>query len=329
MKYRTVSSSKRVSLDKLEREGVLTQDQAKKVDALCNSLDGNLEKMESLLARVSILTGHMNRMMAEANSTMRTKGIPVLFDSADFDKRLKEISKTALSLVRQVGVMSTEETLLVNTDMTRRASFQKRKARRQMLSRTRPYRRAAVGDTNANGSIRWHEYDHALVIWDLTNAGKKGKKVEKVTLYDTDMVRDTSIQKMIGALISTLKRSDYKKALRRAEMIVEAASDRGISYPKIEKHIVKGVEVAPAGFSPFKVHTSEFTIDADWDRYTVRDLRDQMNLPVCYNKGKKDVKRFYRWVQDNWSRIKRLTFNELTSLMMKEGFNFRQYCSMD
>jgi hypothetical protein len=179
-----------------------------------------------------------------------------------------------------------------------------------------------TGKTMENDSLRFHVYRGSIEVLNLENAGKRGKKVEGFVLGGTD--RGGDVEKAVDQWTFHLKRLTYKDAKKQAEKLVEQFPGLRI-YDRQEK----GVHVAPAGFGPFKKGTPEFEIEATWTEYNVRDRSDTYNLPACYNTGKRDVKRFYRWVTDNWGRLKNLTYNEMTSLMSKEGFKFRSYCRMD
>ena len=153
---------------------------------------------------------------------------------------------------------------------------------------------------------------------------KAGKRVDGFVLYDFD---HGPAETAADQFAFRLKRLTYDEAEDQAYDLVDEWSE--VSRVKMHDFQEKGVDVAPAGFGPFKKATPEFEVDADWTSYTVRDRSDTYNLPACYNTGKRDVKRFYRWVTDNWGRLSRLTYNEVTNLMSKEGFKFRSYCRMD
>ena len=63
----------------------------------------------------------------------------------------------------------------------------------------------------------------------------------------------------------------------------------------------------------------------------IRD-RDRCNLPVCIpaiKGGKSDIKVFYRWVSDNESRIKNMTYSEVLRGMGDAGIRYHSYYSMD
>lgn len=186
-----------------------------------------------------------------------------------------------------------------------------------------------TGKTMENGQIRWHTYRSGVRVWDLADAGKRGKKVQGFALYDIDYISDDEIQTKADQFAFRLRTLDFSKAKQFAAALVKEAQGKGEYSPKIHDFEEKAVDVAPAGFKPFEKATPEFEITSTWTEYSVRDRSDRYNLPACYNTGKRDVKRFFRWITDNWGRIKNLTYRELTDKMSQEGFKFRSYCRMD
>lgn len=102
--------------------------------------------------------------------------------------------------------------------------------------------------------------------------------------------------------------------------------------PKYEKTVLKGIEVAPAGFKPFKVEGRFVTVEADYNSFSVKDKVDTNNEPTCIPStkgGKKDLKMFFRWVQDNMAAIKDMRFYEVVEAMTDHGIKHHTYCAMD
>ena len=104
------------------------------------------------------------------------------------------------------------------------------------------------GEGFENKGLRVHRYNHSIQVSDLTFAGKRGKKVQKFSLYDLDMGVTEESEKMLEDWADGLRReTNFKKALRGAEDIV------ALSRAKIETSSLRGVDVAPAGFKPVKI----------------------------------------------------------------------------
>jgi len=190
-----------------------------------------------------------------------------------------------------------------------------------------------VGKTWENDHVRVHRYRSAYHVWDLTNAGKRGKKVRKVALYDTDMVRNESVLKNLDKLAKGIEKvKNFDSVLKWFNIITKDAELRGEHSPKIEMSEERGVDVAPGGFKPIRVVGKGVRVDSDYDSFTVKNLDDKMNEPTCIpaiRGGKKDIKVFYRWVKDNVDAIKQMDFSAVLKAMKKIGVQYHQYCAMD
>jgi|GEM_PF-2310203 len=189
----------------------------------------------------------------------------------------------------------------------------------------------SVGKTveNEKSMLRIHRFMHSLRVTDLTNAGKRGKRVDEFALYDLDYVRDPDAQRALEKVIGNIgKARNYKDALSKAKKYVEGLEPGGV-LPKIEEMTYKGVEVTPAGFKPIKIDGKYISIEAGYRDFVVRDKEDRANYPVCMARGKKGIKLFYRWVQDNLSKLPNMRFNQLTKAIGAAGIDFHEYCSMD
>jgi len=192
-----------------------------------------------------------------------------------------------------------------------------------------PLKISRVGEGGENAFIRWHQYMSSIQVTDLTFAGKRGKKVEKFALYDIDYAKhDVEKHVAINNFVKLLenRNTTYKKAKDAAMVIANNTA------PKIEVFTERGVDVTPAGFAPFKLETKNVSIEAGWRSFTINDKVDTNNLPSCIpaiDGGKKSIKVFYRWVQDNQDKLKRMTFGQITTAMQKEGIEYHQYCRMD
>jgi len=185
-----------------------------------------------------------------------------------------------------------------------------------------------MGKTLENKAIRFHVYRSLVKVWDLENAGKRGKKVDHFSVWDIDFIRDDIFRANLFNWIKHLNRMTYDKALAQiTQLIKNSGADVGF-----EKRTDKGVDIAPAGMGPFNMETPEVSISADWGSFSVSDKSDQYNLPACIPamKGnKKDIKVFYRWVQDSANKLKRLTYHQILKEMDKAGINYHTYCRMD
>lgn len=195
-----------------------------------------------------------------------------------------------------------------------------------------------VGHTilSDNGTHRIHRYEGSVVVTDLVNAGKRGKKCMEARLWDIDMIRDAEVKRDLEGLLSHLADSPtYQVAVNRIRGFVTAVEmfhkDLGMP-PKFDERELRGVDVTPAGFAPIVLETREFSLRSDYNDFVIRSNTDKYNLPTCIpasRGGKEDIKVFYRWVSDNLAAIKRMTYEEVMDGMDKAGIKSHHYCAMD
>jgi len=57
------------------------------------------------------------------------------------------------------------------------------------------------------------------------------------------------------------------------------------------------------------------------------DLRDVYNMPVCYNKTSRSIKKAAIALQNEWNEY--LSMYEVMDILFKNGIKMRSYCSMD
>jgi len=192
----------------------------------------------------------------------------------------------------------------------------------------------SVGDMFENDAIRVQRWMSSLRVWDLTNAGKRGKRVDVIAMYNLDFAPDAT--HLIKALGNDLEKArSFRQAKRMMEdALVEIESVGGDTHRQVNiaEDTERGVDVAPAGFKPVKINGKKVYIEADYKSFVVRDKEDQYNLPTCIpavRGGKADIKVFYRWVMDNENQLRNMSYSEVTSGMRKAGIRYHSYCAMD
>lgn len=193
-----------------------------------------------------------------------------------------------------------------------------------------------VGTTvlSENGRLRIQRYSHAVVVTDLTHAGKRGKRCRELRLWDTDMMKSPQAETVLEGLLSDLpKAGAYEAVFDWLSGFVDEWSRYVVGIPpKIEERELRGVDVAPGGFAPIQIETDRISLESGYDSFTIRDKRDTNNLPTCIpatGGGKGDVKAFYRWVMDNQSAIQRMTYHDVLVEMRDAGIRYHDFCAMD
>jgi hypothetical protein len=197
--------------------------------------------------------------------------------------------------------------------------------------RSKVARTLQVGETFENDIIRVHRFQDSLKLTLLENAGKRGKQVEQWSFVAYGKVVEDSTLSQIAE--DLLMARSVQEVMQVVEKVEQGLYDG--EYPNKVKSFyykLKGVDVKPAGFKPITLTTPNIHILADYDSFTIRDMRDPYNEPTCIpaiSGGKRDIPVFYRWVKDNESLIRRMTFAEVQDAMTALGIKYHYYCAMD
>jgi len=177
-----------------------------------------------------------------------------------------------------------------------------------------------IGETIEVGDLRIHRYRPTVEVTDLTNAGKRGKKVSIISFESDWEDRDENrIEDLIEALV---KLKDFSAA----EKLIKGAN------VKFFEHQMRGVDIKPKGFKRIEIHTKELYIKADYNSFTIKDMTDMHNEPTCIPamKGPKtSVNQFYRWITDNQSYSQSMTYHEVLNELRKMGIDYHEYCAVD
>jgi hypothetical protein len=189
------------------------------------------------------------------------------------------------------------------------------------------YARLNIGDTVERGMLRIHRWADSIELWDLTNAGKRGKKVERLHISPTYYVDDRKgLLDRLGIMLE-----GYSNFNRAYATVMDYAQKYDTDL-NIESRAERGVDVTPAGFKPLSIKTDNVLIEAGYDSFRIKNLNDQYNEPTCIpasKGGKRSIPVFYRWVKDNESKLKRMTYHEILREMGRLGIKYHDYCAMD
>lgn len=206
-----------------------------------------------------------------------------------------------------------------------------KKAAKRLLALSNKIAKISIGHDfeSEKSMIRAHRFMNSLKVWDLSNAGKRGKKVDSFTIMINE---DNDIE--VKALEEISKKAEKAKHFIELKLeaisIVDDALDNDVQID-FYKNNYRGVDIQPAGFKPIKLKGKYVDIEAGYNRFVVRDKQDEYNLPTCMPaaNGKRDIKLFYRWLKDNEKKVKNMTFNEIVRELQKNKIKYNQYCSMD
>lgn len=200
--------------------------------------------------------------------------------------------------------------------------------RRQLGRGSKP---VPVGTGGENNHIRFHRFRDGIRVYDLTNAGRRGKVVDLFNLYDLDFMRHAGMEDLVDHYSSTLHGSTYAKALAGAQALVAASAGLG-ARPKIQESQVKGVRVDPAGSQPVEVKGSRVYVKAEPQDFVVRDLVDTNNEPVLMRPqraAKSNAKKFYAWALANEDRISSMSFSDVRKSLDASKIKYHYFLAMD
>ncbi len=183
-----------------------------------------------------------------------------------------------------------------------------------------------VGKTFENEKWRIHRFRPSIRITDLTNAGKRGKKVREITLYDLDYAPNFPVESIAMELVMHARRgANFDRMLQVAKEAEEIGA-------KLDVRDLRGVDVTPGGFEELTVKGQGVLVEVGYQDFKIVNTDDTYNLSTCIpaiKGGKKSIPAFYRWVKDNQDKIRTMSFVEVVRAMKDEGIKYYQYCAMD
>ena len=189
----------------------------------------------------------------------------------------------------------------------------------------------SIGKTIENDGVRVHKYSGSIVVTDMSNAGKRGKKVREFTLYDIDDYRverypsDVETLDALEGFLATSK--NYDAMLKAAKDFIKYADG---SYSVSEREI-KGVNVEQG---KKEIENGNIRVVYSTTDFHIVNLRDKFNVPTMIppiRGGKTDISKFYKLMSNEMQqkRIMRMDYNELKKFMNRNGIYFHEYMGMD
>lgn len=185
-----------------------------------------------------------------------------------------------------------------------------------------------VGTTLENGTVRIHRYRDVIFIWDLTNAGKRGKRVERLSVEPSFYLREQRLP-TLDAISEKIERCTN---FNQAKIIVITYLKENPNSLDIDTYQEKGVDVYPAGFKEIKIHTPHVLVEVGYKDFTVKNLDDKFNEPTCIpavSGGLGGIPVFYRWVQEHESAIRNMDYYTILEQMSALGIPHHTFCAVD
>jgi hypothetical protein len=202
----------------------------------------------------------------------------------------------------------------------------------------------AIGQDLEIGKLRISRGRVFIRVTDLTNAGKRGKKVDEFVLMDLDHIDNPDILNGVESFANYVSRGgvSYKKALKMAEFVIaqskqiakRAAKEGGFTVvPELGKSQKKGVRVAPAGKGEISIVGKHISFSADLKKgFRVRNLEDvneEMMITPIRGKRQKSMRLVYAWALENKGFIKNASFRQIKEAFKKIGADYHSYLGMD
>lgn len=191
-------------------------------------------------------------------------------------------------------------------------------ATRRLVARYVKANGIEVGRTVNIGDFRIHRYSEMFQITDLTNAGKRGKKVKilSVTLGHGSKVphseHETWFDELGKALVNQTSFDRVRAYLNHVK--------EGEPYLNWDTREVRGIDVEPTGNkitlktntgllveaapNEFRVLNKVPLIDKEGKQFGFQDTN-------YYSKGKESAGVFFTWLQGNLSKVNTLSMNGL------------------
>jgi len=192
-----------------------------------------------------------------------------------------------------------------------------------------------MGTGTETDKWRIHRFFDSISIVHLENAGKRGKKCKYFNLSYGNIKGDALLDSIAFDVVDLAKKnvslSQMEAGLKDIVDDFENAGNwvRGIDLRDGEK---RGIDVMPAGVKPVKISGKYVEIEATMQTFSIRDKVDKNNLPVCIpaiKGGKKSIPTFYRWVQDNQTKLEGMKFQEILKAMDANDIEYHDFCAMD
>jgi hypothetical protein len=181
-----------------------------------------------------------------------------------------------------------------------------------------------IGETRENGSLRIHRYRESLELTDLTNAGKRGKKVRRVSVGSRHIDAVCHLDRVSGMVDSAV-------ALDRA---MASINDYLTDYPSdlnLFETEMRGVDVAPAGFKAQTGCGKRVSFCLDFDSFMICCLEDRNNEPRIRNGKHSDVAKFAKWLKVDGNRMSLATMSlhDVQNALSAAGIDYHYWLAMD
>lgn len=190
-------------------------------------------------------------------------------------------------------------------------------------------RGVARGETWENGKVRIHRYNDSFHIWDLTNAGKRGKRVNMMVVQPAGYRANSSdwMDQQSKYIVLNARSYDsiksYLAELGADQVTVSESQERGIDILPGDVKEIKlrwkvGEELLDMKASPL-----EFLISSSRPLPGTTGGPGQRMATAYWPVKKADANLFYGWLRDNEAKVQTMTIQDIIrEVWHKLGVNF-------
>jgi hypothetical protein len=187
------------------------------------------------------------------------------------------------------------------------------------------------GETWENGKVRIHRYNDSFHIWDLTNAGKRGKRVDMMTAQPAGYRADNAewMEEQSKYIVLNARSYDSIKAylagLGPDTVNVSESQERGIDVLPGDVKEIKlrwkvGEELLDLKASPMEFLVSS-SVPLGPSPVTGKSVGRQNTM--YWHVKKIDAALFYGWLRDNETKVQTMTIQDIIrDVWHKLGVNF-------
>lgn len=188
-----------------------------------------------------------------------------------------------------------------------------------------------IGHSAFTDNMKLHRYAESLRVTDMTNAGKRGKKVLEMTITVDTFKRDEADGVLNKVTAAILKANDYVAAKHAVEKL--RAEDELI---EIHEVTLRGVDVEPMGTtlklekkhpdgSIVRITSSphDFLVNHSQEMHHPKDPSKTFRQDTLYSPVKKqDGMQFYAWLKENLAEAGKMTMMQLRQKWDQLGINY-------
>ena len=191
------------------------------------------------------------------------------------------------------------------------------------------YRTAFGGWVTVVGKIRIQRWQDHIRVWDLTNAGKRGKTVDGITIANRQHLGFAEEGAWIGRIYESLQNLD---TLGEAKAFIKDLEDDFPGDIRLEDFTTRGVDVQPKEAISLRLTTSTgvqiTATPLDWSIVHTAIIKGPKNTEgfkqdTGYNPRRKtDIKPFYNWLLANTDKISKMTIQDFQKLWDDLGVKY-------